>query len=225
LVFGAAGHGKVVLDILQLLGGIVIAGLLDDFKPSGYECLGHEVLGGLQSLPAIAKQLENPLIAMGIGDNWRRAQLVEEIRRLSPSTEFMSAIHPGAQIGSQVSIGQGTVIMAGVVVNAGANIGDFCILNTNASLDHDSTMGDFASLAPGVATGGQVQIGSFTNVGIGAAILPSVSIGRHSVVGAGSVVVKAVPDEVIAYGVPARVIRPRHQGERYLGAATTGEIA
>lgn len=220
MVFGAAGHGKVVLDILRVIGGIVVAGLLDDFKPEGSKCLGYEVIGGLRSLSSIVKELDNPFIAMGIGDNWRRALVVDEIRRISPATEFLTAIHPSAQIGAEVSVGQGSVIMAGAVVNAGSRIGEFCILNTRASLDHDSTMGDYASLAPAVVTGGQVLIGDFSNVGIGATILPSVTIGRHSVIGAGSVVLKPVPDEVIAYGAPARVIRSRQQGDKYLGSIT-----
>ncbi len=218
LVFGAAGHAKVVLDILRLLAGIVVAGLLDDYKPEGFKCLGHEVLGGLQSLPAISRQLERPAIAMAIGDNWRRAQVVQEIRRILPATEFLTAIHPSAELGSDVCVGEGSVILAGAVVNASSRIGKFCIVNTRASLDHDSTMGDYSSLAPGVVTGGQVTVGEFSNIGIGATILPSVSVGRHSVVGAGAVVVRPIPDEVIAYGVPARVIRSRQQGDSYLGS-------
>ena len=219
-MFGAAGHAKVLLDILRLVGGIVIAGLVDDFKPVGYKCLGFEVVGGLGALSALAKDLGDPAVVMGVGDNWRRAQIVDEIRKQLPSTRFPTVIHPSAQIGSEVSIAEGTVIMAGSVVNAGSKIGPFCIVNTRSSLDHDSTMGEYSSLAPGVTTGGQVNIGAFSNIGLGATVLPSIRIGAHSVVGAGSVVVKPIPDHVIAYGIPAKAIRPRHNGDRYLSAVS-----
>lgn len=43
--------------------------------------------------------------------------------------------------------------------------------------------------------------------GGGAIIMPSVTIGNHVVIGAGSVVTKDIPDHVIAYGNPCRVIR------------------
>ena len=225
LVFGASGHAKVVLDILRLLGGFVIAGLLDDFKPIGFECLGERVVGTLRDLASLAAEYGDPQIIVAVGDNWKRSLIVQQIQQISPSSTFLSAIHPSAQIGSDVSIGAGTVIMAGAVVNAGARIGPFCILNTRASLDHDSTMGEFASLAPAATIGGGVAIGSFTNIGIGATVLQEMSIGRHTVIGAGAVVTKAIPDEVVAYGTPARVIRSRKPGDRYLSESLLREAA
>jgi sugar O-acyltransferase (sialic acid O-acetyltransferase NeuD family) len=225
LVFGAAGHAKVVLDILRLIGSVIVVGLIDDYKSIGSKCLGHEVVGALRDLPAISAKLRRPEIVVGIGDNWRRAQIVTEIRAAQPDTVFARAVHPSAQVGSQVTVGEGTVIMAGAVVNAGCTIGPFCILNTKASLDHDSSMAAYSSLAPGVTTGGAVVVGAFSNVGIGATILPSVSIGQHVVIGAGAVVVKAIPDRVVAYGIPARIVRSREPGDGYLGPVAKGHSA
>ena len=89
-------------------------------------------------------------------------------------------------------------------------------MNTRASLDHHGVMGAYASLAPGVATGGNVSIGEGSAVSIGATVLHGRSIGAWSVVGAGATVIKDVPDHVVAYGTPARVVRGRESGERYL---------
>ena len=222
LVFGASGHAKVVLDILRLVGGFVIAGLLDDFKPVGFECLGEFVIGALRNLAFLTAECGDLEVIVAVGDNWKRSLIVEEIQRLSPSSTFLSAIHPSAQIASGVTIGAGTVIMAGAVVNAGARIGPFCILNTRSSLDHDSTMGEFASLAPAATIGGGSAIGAFTNIGIGATVLHEVSIGKHTIIGAGAVVLKSIPDEVVAYGTPARIIRSRQPGDRYLSDSSAG---
>jgi acetyltransferase-like isoleucine patch superfamily enzyme len=106
--------------------------------------------------------------------------------------------------------------MAGAVLNPGVRVGEFCIVNTRASLDHDSTMGAFSSLAPGAITGGNVAVGSYSNVGMGATVLPGVSIGQHTLIGAGALVYRSVPDNSVAYGVPARLIRSRQPGDRYL---------
>jgi sugar O-acyltransferase (sialic acid O-acetyltransferase NeuD family) len=215
-VFGASGHAKVVIDILRLCGGVLIAGLLDDFKPIGFECTGIPVLGTLADLPALAAEHINTAIVIAVGDNWRRAKIAGNIRAILPQTSFVSAIHPSAQIAAGVPIGNGTVIMAGAVVNTGSQIGEFCIVNTRASLDHDSTMADYSSLCPGAITGGNVAVGAYSNVGMGAILLPEVKIGQHSVVGAGALVLKSIPDYMVSYGAPARLIHSRKPGDHYL---------
>lgn len=52
-----------------------------------------------------------------------------------------------------------------------------------------------------------VIIGNNVWIGGGAIIMPGVSIGNNVVIGAGSVVTKDIPDNVIAYGNPCRVVR------------------
>jgi sugar O-acyltransferase (sialic acid O-acetyltransferase NeuD family) len=215
VVFGASGQAKVVLDILRLLG-VFVAGLLDDFKPLGSECGGHHVIGALRDLPAISAEYNDPAVVVAVGDNWRRSRIVEQIHASSPGTAFVTAIHPSAQIASDVQIGPGTVIMAGAVVNAGARIGPYCIINTRASVDHDSTLEEYASLAPAATTGGGVSIGAFSSIGMGAIVMPAVAVGKHTVIGAGALVYRSIPDLVVAYGTPARVIRSRQPGDSYL---------
>lgn len=219
-VFGASGHAKVVIDILRLCGGVLITGLLDDFKPIGFECTGIPVLGTLADFPALANEHIDSAIIIAVGDNWRRAKIVESIRAVLPETLFVSAIHPSAQIAADVRIGSGTVVMAGAVVNPGCEIGEFCIVNTRASIDHDSKMDDFSSVCPGVTTGGNVVIGAYSNIGMGAILVPEVQVGQHSVVGAGALVLRSVPDYMVSYGAPARLIHSRKPGDRYLTGST-----
>lgn len=110
----------------------------------------------------------------------------------------------------------GAVIMAGVAVNPCSSIGRFCILNTNCSLDHDSIMNDFSSLAPRVATGGNCKIGAYTAISIGAILIHGVSVGEHTIVGANSTVLGNIESYKVVYGTPARVIRERKPGDKYL---------
>jgi acetyltransferase-like isoleucine patch superfamily enzyme len=97
-----------------------------------------------------------------------------------------------------------------------AGIIDTFIVNTKASLDHDGIMGASSSFAPAVTAGGEVTIKPFAAVLLGANIIHGISTGEHSVVGAGSLVLSNVPDRVVAYGLPARIIRTRQPGEPYL---------
>ena len=216
VIVGSSGHAKVVVDIVEKQGHARIAGLIDSFRNIGETTLDYRVLGSEASLPRLAAELGLDGCIIAIGDNGDRAHIAGKVIALCPQMRFVTAIHPAASIGKGVSIGDGTVIMAGAAVNPGCSIGRLCIINTHASLDHDCVMGEFSSLAPGVTTGGNCHIGTHAAVGIGAILRHGVSIGENSVVGAGSTVLKAVGDGIVVYGTPARKIRNRLPGERYL---------
>lgn len=220
VVYGAAGHAKVVFDIVRRQGIYQIVSVLDRYKPVGTACGPLFISGTMEQLPEMLLRLPDLEVIVAIGDNWARARIAQEILTLCPEIRFGQAIHPSAQIGSDVTIGAGSVVAAGAIINPSAKVGRGCLLNTGSSLDHDSVMGHFSSLAPAAAVGGGVRIGAYTSVGIGASVIQEITIGEHVVVGAGAVVVRDIPDLVVAYGVPARAIHERQIGECYLGDAT-----
>jgi sugar O-acyltransferase (sialic acid O-acetyltransferase NeuD family) len=215
VVIGASGHAKVVLDILEQANSYRVVGLLDSFKDRGSELMGYRVLGTEEAIPAM---LEAGTVSGGIvaiGHNWVRRKVVERIRALAPGFLFISAVHPSARIARDVQIGHGVAIMAGASVNPGTRIGDFCFINTNASVDHDNVLEEFSCLQPNAATGGNVRIGAFSSISMGATVIHGVAIGAHTVIGAGATVLEDVPDGVVAYGAPCRVIRTREPGDSY----------
>lgn len=216
VVVGASGHAKVVLDVLEREGRFAVAGLLDAAKPVGAEWFGYRILGDVPDLPRLAGELSLAGGLVAIGDNWTRHRVVERIAQAVPGFAFVSAVHPRAAIARGASVGAGSVVMAGAVINSDARVAEHCIVNTRASLDHDSVLERFASLAPGVTTGGDVAIGAWAAISIGATILHGRRVGEHAVVGAGALVHADVPAYRVAYGVPARVIRERAAGDRYL---------
>jgi sugar O-acyltransferase (sialic acid O-acetyltransferase NeuD family) len=222
LVAGASGHAAVVIDILEQQGGFRIAGLLA--RSGRGTCLGYNVLGAVEDLPRI---LAGRGIAAGIvavGDNWTRGRVVEELLRLAPDFEFVTAIHPSARIGREAGVGAGSVVMAGAVINPRARVGRFSIVNTAATLDHDSVMEDYSSLAPRASTGGNVRLGAYAAVSLGAAVVHGITIGEHTVVGAGATVLRDLPPRVVAYGTPARIVRPRQPGDPYLKATGVNRV-
>jgi acetyltransferase-like isoleucine patch superfamily enzyme len=77
-------------------------------------------------------------------------------------------------------------------------------------------MSDFSSIAPGVTTGGNISIGKFSAVSLGANVIHGIKIGKHSVIGSGSTVLTNIDDYVVAYGTPAKIIRERKDGDKYL---------
>lgn len=216
VLIGSSGHAKVIVDIVEKQARYKIVGFIDSFRPLGAQTLGYEIIGNEADLPGLISKHDIDGAIVAIGDNAVREEVATRIAMLCPCLAFVSAIHPAAVIGSDVSIGAGTVIMAGAVVNPGCQIGDFCIVNTKASLDHDSTMQDFSSLAPGVTTGGNCQVGRYSAVGIGASLRHGVHVGEHAVVGGQSMVLDDVQSYTVAYGSPAKAVRSRRRGEKYL---------
>jgi sugar O-acyltransferase (sialic acid O-acetyltransferase NeuD family) len=215
VIIGSSGHAKVVIDIVQQEGRYNIVGLLDRYRMVGEETLGYRVLGKEETLPELTKIHSLKGVIVAVGDNFDRSKVVSHVRGICPDIPFVSSVHPKASIATDVSIGEGTVIMAGVSVNSSCSIGRFCILNTNSSLDHDSIMEDFSSLAPRATTGGNCRIGSYSAISIGAVLIRGVHIGNNTVVGAASLVLKSIDSFIVAYGSPAKAIRKRKPEDKY----------
>ncbi len=216
VLIGSSGHAKVITDIVEKQGQYKIAGFLGEHRFIGEELWGYKVLGNEEDLPVLTKKhnLSGGIIA--IGDNYFRSVLVRKIEKVMPGFRFVTAIHPKAVIGNDVCIENGTVVMAGTIINSSVSIGCHCILNTSSALDHDSKMEAFSSLAPKATIGGNVKIGRFSAVSIGAVVIDGLSIGKHTVIGAGATVLSNIDDFKIAYGTPAKEMRDREAGEKYL---------
>jgi len=191
-IYGASGHGGVILDAL-LTGGIVVECFLDDAPKLEFQ--GLKVY-----TPSSIKENDNIVVA--IGDNTIRKRVVKKLDKVS----FFNVIHPKAIISDNVVFGDGAVVMAGVVVNQGAKIGSHVILNTKCSVDHDCVIEDFVHVSPGVTLCGGISIGQGTHIGAGATVLPNINIGENVIVGAGAVVTKDIPSESKVIGVPARLV-------------------
>ncbi len=211
VLIGASEHARVVLDSVEREGRYQVAGVFDH-RPLKEGFHGYPYFGGDEEL------FKSPWRrgVVTIGDNYTRARVVERTLKALPDFEFVTVVHPSAQIGKDVRLGGGTVVMAGVTINPNSQVGEHCILNTQSSLDHDGRMGAYSSLGPGAILGGQVSVGPYTAVSLGASVIHGMSIGEHTVVGAGATVVKDIPSHSVALGVPARVVRQREAGERYL---------
>lgn len=216
LIIGAGGHARAVLDVVAARGEHVVAGLIDDFRPVGSSSLGYSIVGGEAQVASLLAQLAVDEVFIAIGDNFQREAMSARLMDRLGHLELATLVHPSAVLGRDVSIGSGTVVMAGCVIGGGSRIGRGCVVNTSSSLDHEGELGDWSSLAPGVVTGGRVSVGRRSFVGLGAKLKQGVVIGDDTVIGAGSLVLSDVPSMVVAWGAPCRAVRSRLPEERYL---------
>jgi len=216
VIIGTSGHSKVIVDIIEKENKYNIAGFLDLLKDTTESVLGYPIIGKQEDILKVIAQYQITGGIVAIGDNWVRHKVVKIITNIFPNFVFIKAIHPSVQIAKEATIEEGSVVMAGAIINTQTQIGKFCIVNTKSSLDHDCSMKNFSSIAPGTTIGGNVKIGEFSAIGLGANIIHNITIGNHVVIGAGSCIIQDICDCIVAYGVPAKVKRKRQPGEKYL---------
>ena len=142
------------------------------------------------------------LWVIGIGNNQHRKNIAENVLK---GKRFISTFSANSTCHSSSDIGEGTQIMAGAVIQMGCTIGAHSVINTAASVDHDCSLGKYSFIGPNATLCGGVKIGECTFIGAGAVILPYIKIGKNCMIGAGAVVTKDMPDNIIAYGNPAKI--------------------
>ena len=196
-LFGASGHAKVIIDSLRA-SGKKISGLFDD-NPEVKELLEYNVFGPFDPI-----RLGDEELIISVGLNHIRKKIVEN---LPYEIRYGNAIHPSAIISEHASLGEGTVVMQGSVIQSSVSIGKHCIINTTASVDHDCLLKDYVHISPNATLCGAVSVGEGSQVGAGAVVIPGIKIGKWSLVAAGAVVMKDVPDNVLVLGNPARVVK------------------
>lgn len=194
IVIGAGGHGKVITDIIKKSGDMVI-GFLDDNPALSDTFIGYPILGNTDTFENYKKC--QFVIAIGT------AAIREKIADRLYGVKWYTAIHPSAVISDTgVSIGEGTAIMANVVVNAGTTIGKHCIINSGAIVEHDNKIEDFVHVSVGAKLAGTVHIGKRTWIGIGVSVSNNISICEDCMVGAGGVVIRNIEEAGTYVGVP-----------------------
>jgi len=204
---GAGGHARVVVDILASCRCRNIFLVDDDSSHHGCLVAGQPVVGGRECLLAAARKTPELGVIAAVGGNRDRAQIFNWLRE--QELPVTVALHPTAVVGSEVSIGRGTVVMAGAVINAGAAVGANVIVNTHAAIEHDCRLGDHVHVAPGAVLCGAVRVGPETCIGAGAVVVPGVVIGAKVVVGAGATVLSDIGDGLTVAGTPAAVVDRR----------------
>jgi len=202
IVWGAGGHGKVIVDALLACGCWDVIGILDDNeRKMGQKVLGVPVLASGARLAELADELKVGSIAIAIGENYVRDEKFQQAKEcgLKPVT----VIHPSAHMSRFVELGEGVVILAGATINPGTVIEDNVCVNTAASIDHDNYLARSCHIFPNATLAGGVRVGEFAYVGSGAVVTPNVLVEKYSYVGAGAVAVKDVQEGAIVTGVPA----------------------
>lgn len=211
VIIGAGGHGKVVADVAQQTSYKDNVCFLDD-DGGLTECGGFPVVGRSREADAYIEKAD---VFVAVGNPATRQTMLEHLRRKGASVPVLC--HPKAVIGNDVKIGEGTVVMAGAVINPGSIVGRGCIINTCASVDHDCQVGDYVHVSVGAHLAGTIRIGERTWIGVGAVVSNNIVISRDCMIGAGAVVIKDIRQPGTYIGVPARGLHKGDSGNIFKG--------
>jgi len=104
----------------------------------------------------------------------------------------------GLKMGKFVDIGAFTYINAanGVEIQDNVEIGSHCSIYSKSTIDHKD---------------GKIVLEKNCKIGTHSVIMPGVKIGENTVIGAFSFVNKDMPANVVAFGVPAKIVRKLNQ--------------
>lgn len=196
-VIGAGGHAKVVAAALLAVGHNVIGFYDDNSQKWGEDIFGIPIVGPISDLTA--QKCDRAII--GLGSNQVRKQIATTM-----DLNWITVIHPFSWVHPEVSLGVGTIVCAGAIVQPGATIGSHVIINTKASVDHDCMVGDYVHIAVAhLAGGASADEGAFLS--LGSTVLPGLNIGAWAHLGAGSLATKNILAGCTAVGNPARTIK------------------
>jgi sugar O-acyltransferase (sialic acid O-acetyltransferase NeuD family) len=215
VLWGNAGHAKVLASLITLRGGRVVA-LFDNDPQSRSVLTGVPLFIGEEGFVRWVEVAQNPNELRGlaaIGGAHGRDRLAVQERFRAYGLQIEALVHPSASVCATASLGAGTQVLAQAVVAADALVGEACIINHRAAVDHECVLEDGVHLAPGSTLCGCVKLGTDVMIGAGAIVLPRINIGTGTIVGAGAVVTRDLPAGVIAFGNPARIHRDRRAEE------------
>ena len=186
---GAGGHAEACIEIVETEGVFSITGIVGLAEEKGRTVLGYPVVGCDEDLAELLPTCRNVLVGIGqIRSPLPRKKAFEKICALGGN--LPTIIAPTARISRHAKIGEGTIVMHGVTVQAGATVGRNCIVNDHALVEHGTKIGDHCHISTGAILNGGVRIEEGCFVGSGAIIQENVHILSGTIVPMGANVKK-----------------------------------
>ena len=192
IVYGAGGHSKVIISLLELLDWEIV-GVIDDEVPAGNKDLGAEVLGNASLLPGLRAQgITNIVNSIGgIGHYKVRWDVFEKLRALNFT--FPTLIHPTAFVEENAKVADGVQVLAKSYIGAESSVGFGTLINSGTIISHEVKIGRCVNLSPGAMLAGRVQVEDFAQIGMGVTINIGLHIGKEASIGNSAVVKADVP--------------------------------
>ena len=181
ILIGGGGHCRACIDVIEQHAEFKVIGIIDPSLATDSDIMGYPILGDDSILLSLSKKINYALVTVGqIGDGEKRKRLYDEL--LSFGFNLPTIISPLSYIGRSVSIGGGSIIMHGVIINACAKVGVNCIVNTRALIEHDVLIADHCHVSTGAIVNGGSRIETSSFLGSHSVVVQNLIVPRYSFV-------------------------------------------
>jgi sugar O-acyltransferase (sialic acid O-acetyltransferase NeuD family) len=193
ILIGAGGHARACIDVIEQQGQYQIAGLVGLPAELHSQHLGYEVIATDDALAQLAQSIPYALITTG---QIKTAKLRMRLYQQATQCGFQMPviISPTAHVSRHATVGAGSIVMHGAIVNAGAKVGNNCIINTLTLLEHDTEVKDHCHISTGAILNGGVSVGAGSFIGSGCVLKEGLAIGKNCLVGIGLTVRHTLAD-------------------------------
>lgn len=205
VILGAGGTGLLMAESISRRDDVRLMGFLDDDadkQAHGYCDL--PVLGGLSSWRDLPIECLFLTSLYGAKKNVHFFKMIKSLR--IPESRWATIVDPCATVSETATLGYGTYIGPGSVLEPRVCLGNYCATLGNVYIGHESNLSDYVACANSVSIAGGVSIGKVSFIGANATVREYTKIGSYTIIGMGSVVLRNIVDDQIVVGNPARAI-------------------
>ena len=216
LLFGLRRNFKIIVNEILKTSSYNIIGFIDENINDKFIIIEKKKIFNRNK---DKKKLINKKDTKGIitfGDNFLRKQIFSKVYKINKNFKWEKLISKQSFISKNVVIEQGSVVMPGVIINSYSRIGQMCLINTGSIIEHDNYFKNFSSAGPGVTTSGNVIVNELSHLGTGSVVIHDIIIGKNTILGANSVAIKNLDSDSVYVGNPAKKIKKRKKGSKYL---------
>jgi sugar O-acyltransferase (sialic acid O-acetyltransferase NeuD family) len=212
VLVGSGGFARETVEVVRAINAASadgprwdLLGYVDDDPARwGESFVGTPVLGGVDHVG----ELPDASVVVCTGHPGNYGSKRKLVTRLGlPPERYATLVHPASIVPASCSVGEGTVLLAGVICTVDVTIGAHVGAMPQVVLTHDDRIDDFVILTAGVRLAGTVHVREGAYLGSGCVVRERRTIGRGALVGMGAVVTTDVPDGEVWAGTPARFLR------------------
>ena len=185
-LFGGGGHALSCIDVIKKENKFKIKGILDKKFRINQRILNYPIIN---EKSISNKKNKYGLVCVGqIKSPENRIKIFYELIKKN----FLPAkiISPFSSVSKDSKIGNGTIIMHGVIINPKVKIGKNCIINTGSIIEHDTVIEDHCHISTGVILNGGVVVKEKSFIGSGSVVIQNKIIKKNSIIPMGSIIKK-----------------------------------
>ena len=213
-IYGASGLGMEFETVATLVQGQQnrwedIVFIDDDATKVGTTLLGRMIFSRHAAADMFGDKGIEFIVAMG--EPFLREKIYSILK--SEGLRCTNLIHPTVSCGKDLELGDGIIAGRYCSLTTKAKIGNNVLIQALSTMGHGVQIGDNSIISSFDFIGGGTVIGSNTYIAPHCCLRNGIRIGSNSIIGMGSVVTKDIPDGVVAYGNPCRIVRANEKGK------------